>query len=62
MDRKGREIAMQQLFLIPTGEVDVDMLKETIPPINKFLSDNVNAHISKILPFSTDFNIAVIEF
>ena len=37
MDRKRGEIAMQQLFLIPTGEVDVDMLKETIPPINKFL-------------------------
>ena len=62
MDRKGGEIAMQQLFLIPTGEVDVDMLKETIPPINKFLSDNVNAHIPKIIPFATDFNIAIIEF
>ena len=60
MDRKGA--IMQQIFLIPTGEVDIDMLKQTIPPINKFLSDNVNAHISKILPFSTDFNIAVIEF
>ena len=53
---------MQQLFLIPTGEVDVDMLKETIPPINKFLSDNVNAHISKIIPFATDFNLVIIEF
>lgn len=62
MDRKGGEIAMQQLFLIPTGEVDIDMLKETIPPINKFLSDNVNAHISKIIPFATDFNLVIIEF
>lgn len=46
---------MQQLFLIPTGEVDVDMLKETIPPINKFLSDNVNAHISKNNSFCNRF-------
>ena len=42
---------MQQIFLIPIGKVDIDMLKQTIPPINKFLSDNVNAHISKILLF-----------
>ena len=53
---------MQQIFLIPIGKVDIDMLKQTIPPINKFLSDNVNAHISKILPLTADFNIAVIEF
>ena len=30
--------------------------------INEFLNDNVNAHISKILPLTADFNIAVIEF
>ena len=53
---------MQQIFLIPTGEVDIDMLKETIPPINEFVNNNVNAHISKILPLTADFNIAVIEF
>ncbi len=54
---------MQQIFLIPIkAEVDIDILKQTIPPINKFLSDNVNARISKIFPFSADFNIAVIEF
>lgn len=61
MDRKG-EIVMQQIFLIPVGEVDVSMLEQTIPPINRFLSDNVNAHIFKILPCSANFNIAVIEF
>lgn len=38
------------------------MLEATIPPINKFLSDNVNAHIAKIFPLTIDFNIAVIEF
>ena len=53
---------MQQIFLIPIGEVDIDMLAKTIPPINEFLNDNVNAHISKILPFSTDFNLVIIEF
>lgn len=54
---------MQQIFLIPIRvEIDADILKQTIPPINKFLSDNVNAHISKMLPFSADFNIVVIEF
>ena len=60
MDRKGA--IMQQIFLVPIGEVDIDMLKQTIPPINKFLSDNVNAHISKIIPFATDFNLVIIEF
>lgn len=53
---------MQQIFLIPIGEVDIDMLNQTIPQINKFLSDNVNAHISKILPFTADFNMVIIEF
>lgn len=53
---------MQQIFLIPIGKVDIDMLKQTIPPINKFLNDNVNAHISKIIPFATDFNLVIIEF
>lgn len=54
---------MQQIFLIPIkAEVDIDILKQTIPPINKFLNDNVNAHISKISPISADFNIVVIEF
>lgn len=53
---------MQQIFLIPTGEADIDMLAKTISPINEFLNDNVNAHISKILSLTADFNIAVIEF
>lgn len=53
---------MQQIFLIPIGEVDINMLAQTIPPINEFLNNNVNAHISKILPLTADFNIAVIEF
>lgn len=53
---------MQQIFLIPIGETDIDMIAKTIPPINVFLNDNVNAHISKILPLTADFNIAVIEF
>lgn len=53
---------MQQIFLIPIGEADINMLKQTIPPINKFLSDNVNAHISKITPISADFNIVIVEF
>ena len=38
------------------------MLVKTIPTINEFLSDNVNAHISKIIPFATDFNLVIIEF
>ena len=54
---------MQQIFLIPTGKtVDFETINQTIPPINKFLNDNVNAHISKIFPFTTDFNVAIIEF
>ena len=53
---------MQQIFLIPIGEADIDMLAKTIPAINEFLNDNVNAHISKILPYTTDFNMVVIEF
>lgn len=60
MDRKGA--IMQQIFLIPIGEADIDMLAKTIPSINEFLNNNVNAHISKILPLTADFNIAVIEF
>lgn len=28
---------MQQIFLIPIGEADIDMLAKTIPSINKFL-------------------------
>ena len=53
---------MQQIFLIPIGEADINIIAQTIPPINEFLNDNVNAHISKILPLTADFNIAVIEF
>ena len=53
---------MQQIFLIPIGEADINMLAKIIPPINEFLNDNVNAHISKILHLTADFNIAVIEF
>lgn len=53
---------MQQIFLIPIGEADINMLAKTIPPINEFLNDNVNAHISKILPLTADFNMVIIEF
>lgn len=53
---------MQQIFLIPIGEADINMLAQTIPAINKFLNNNVNAHISKILPLTADFNMAIIEF
>lgn len=53
---------MQQIFLIPIGEADIDMLAKTIPAINEFLNDNVNANISKILPFTADFNMVIIEF
>ena len=53
---------MQQIFLIPIGEADINMLAKTIPPIKQLLNNNVNAHISKILPLTADFNIVVIEF
>lgn len=53
---------MQQIFLIPTEETDIDTIENTIPPINKFLNDNVNAHISKIIPFTINFNIVIVEF
>lgn len=53
---------MQQIFLVPVGETDISALQETIPPINKFLNDNVNAHISKIIPLTIDFNMVIIEF